>query len=114
MKKGLFSCLSYTLVFAFVILFVSCRKNKECTGIITVVYKDAASNNALKPVSGATVQIKFADLDEKQTTDAEGKAVFVLKLPANPDVFITSAKGNAKSNIKLEPGETTEKTVEVQ
>lgn len=93
---------------------VSCRKNKECTGIITVVTKDTAAGAPLVPVMGATVQLAYGNLNEKSVTDSEGRATFILKLPATPNVYCSKGALIGQSYIKLEPGETVEKTVEIQ
>lgn len=93
----------------------SCSKNAECTAVITVV------DTAAKPLSGASVKLYYAPpagssatpVTTVQSTDGSGKTTFVFKLQAifDIDVTYTGTTATKVGVIKLEPGETVNKTV---
>jgi hypothetical protein len=96
----------------------SCKKkDTTCTAVIKVVRQNGAV------VSGAKVKITsnealsqsmpLADyLPDTKISDATGFATFEFKLPAILDVEVTHvAYGTGADLIKLEEGETVEKTI---
>lgn len=104
-------------VLAFVLLLsTGCKKDTECDATITVIDVNGV------PVPGALVKLTATgqngpgDVVDQQTTDAFGKTHHTFKLPA---IFNIEATSPPKTNnnadvIRLEIGETVEKTVTIQ
>ncbi|MBN8701615.1 MAG: hypothetical protein J0M08_00990 [Bacteroidetes bacterium] len=93
------------------------KKDTTCTANVYVVDASGA------PVDGASVRLwantsnnpsNNTKIEETQTTDSDGLVVFEFKLQAifNADATKGALKGSAI--VKLEPGETVDKTITVQ
>jgi hypothetical protein len=112
LKKAAFPILA-ALAFVFSLSTPACKKNTECTAVITVL--DTAS----KPVPGASIRL-YSTLatpttmlqDQTLVADSKGEATFVFKYQAILDIEVTSTFGTATGLVKLEPGETVHETVE--
>lgn len=110
-KKAVFPLfVVVALVSAFA--FSSCKKDTDCTAVITVVDTTGGS-----PVPGATIRVysELGTLQEQTlTADSRGTATFVFKYQAILDIEATHPDypSPAKGIIKLEPGETVNQTVE--
>jgi hypothetical protein len=98
-------------------LVISCKKDSECSAIITVT--DENSN----AISGATVRLYYTEtnssgvvgnIDETKTTGGNGEAKFTFDLEAI--LFIEASKDTLTGTgiIKLVPGETAEETVVIK
>lgn len=113
LSKLLVALILGILAFASVNTLSSCRKNKDCTAVITVIdTAGAVLNNAsvrlyYDPNNGNQ---KF--IETTQATDASGKTTFVFKLQAIFDTDITYGGKTAKKAgiVMLEPGSTVSKT----
>lgn len=104
--------------FVSAIAFSSCKKETDCTAVITVLDTIGGS-----PVAGATIRV-FSELgtlqEETLTADSRGQATFVFKHQAilditawHPDYEVSPTElDTAKGIVKLEPGETVNQTVE--
>jgi hypothetical protein len=96
----------------------SCKKkDTTCTAVIKVVRQNGAivSGAKVKMTSNEALSqsLPLADyLPDTKLTDATGLATFEFKLPAILDVEVTHvAYGSGADLIKLEEGETVEKTI---
>lgn len=94
---------------------IGCLRETDCTAVITVVYASTG-----QPVVGATVKLDCSTCpqtgtlqEDQQITDGSGKTNHVFRYPAVLDVTITSPAGGANGVIKLEEGETVEKTFQI-
>lgn len=88
----------------------SCRKKDQtCYAIVTV------TNSSGSPIAGANVRVHAqsvgGQVEATGTTDGSGKANFSFKLQAIFNVDVTSTAGTGSGILKLEPGETVEKTI---
>lgn len=100
-KSKFHNSLLFIVAFAFV-FSSSCKKNKDCDAVITVI---DGTNSA--PIYGATVHLypppsQNPTLDiQEQTgiTDAAGTVTFTFKLPA-----ILQADATPPSTLSLKPG----------
>ena len=124
MKKN--NTLRVLASFAFItvalfISFSSCKRNKDCDLVLTVL--DATTNG---PVVGAEVHIypnqtsttngSLQTQDQTATTDASGVATFTFKLPAilSADVIPPSPYiAPATTLVKLEEGRSVSKSIKV-
>lgn len=96
-KSTVIASLLFLLVFCF--SFSSCKKSDPtCTAIITIL----DSSGAVVPGAVVMLDAKNAtppgDLTASVTSDAEGKATFVLKLPCVLDVTATEG-GRAGAGV---------------
>jgi|GEM_PF-1305056 len=96
-----------------------CKKDTECDATITVLDANGV------PVPGALVKLTATgqngpgDVVDQQSTDAYGKTHHTFKLPAIFNIEATHQGPPAKTNnnadvIRLEIGETVEKSVTIQ
>lgn len=116
---------SAILFFAFFTLTMfSCKPEDEtCTAVIRVVRANGG------PVTSAKVKLTsnwglsqkgevadyISDGENTKLTDATGSTTFTFKYPAILDVEVTHISyGSASDLIKLEPGETSTKTITLQ
>ncbi len=113
--------LSIFLVSGFFMGLSSCQKDTSCIASIKCV--DSAGNAVgnsyvmlyalVKSADGKRVDT--ADLRTNGTSDADGAIKFTFKLPAIYDIYATKYIGGKKfsglSVIKLEEGQTVEKSV---
>lgn len=102
-----------TVMFLIASTNMSCLKETDCTAIITVLNQSSG-----QPVVGAQVKLDCGTCvppgnlqSDIQNTDASGKTNHVFKYPAVLDITVTSGQGTATGVIKLEEGESTEKTI---
>jgi hypothetical protein len=117
MKKMLVinSALLIGFMFLLAVTTTSCKKETECTAIITVL-----NNSTGAPIVGATVVLDCQSCvgtgnlqTDQQTTDASGKTEHVFQYPAVLDVHITFQSTTVDGIIKLEEGETVNKTFKI-
>ena len=102
------------LFFAYVFIYSSCKKNKDCDAVINVT-----DDSLGIPVSGATVHMypppASANLniqDQTGVTDASGSVTFTFKLPAILQADVTSNQfGKGGGLVKLEEGRQVSKTI---
>lgn len=112
---------SFALLFAVVFIFSSsCRRNKDCDLVLTVV--DGSTNG---PVVGAQVDIAPNQTGangtlqiqvQSSTTDAAGVATFTFKLPAILSATVTPPSPYlvpAPTLVKLEEGRSVSKSIKV-
>ncbi len=103
------------------LVFTNCQKKTDCKA--TIICNDSQG----KPVNNAQVRLfanvkttgtppvtRTADVQASGTTDENGKVTFIFKLPAIFDVNASVGTATASTLIKLEEGQTTEKTVEIK
>lgn len=91
----------------------SCRKNTDCTAVVTVVDSVGAT------LSGASVRLYYDPKNGKgfvestQSTDGSGKTTFVFKLQAIFDVDVTHSGNTATKAgiVTLQPGSSVSKTI---
>ncbi len=109
------------LLCAFAFIFSSsCKKNKECDAVITVI-----DGTTSAPIYGATVHMypppsknPTLDIQEQSgTTDAAGTVTFTFKLPAilqadatPPSTYSLNTGGQL---VKLEEGKQVSKTIKL-
>ncbi len=113
LSKLLVALILCFLAFASVNTLSSCRKNKDCTAIITVI------DTAGAVLNNASVRLYYDPnngkgfVESTQATDASGKTTFVFKLQAIFDTDITYGGKTAKKAgiVMLEPGATVSKTL---
>lgn len=111
LKKAVFPLFA-VFAFALATAFSSCKKETDCTAVITVL-----DTTGGVPVSGALIRL-YSELgtlqEETLVSDSRGQATFVFKHQAILDIAAThpSYPDTAKGIIKLEPGETVNQTVE--
>ncbi|TND10455.1 MAG: hypothetical protein FD123_97 [Bacteroidetes bacterium] len=101
-----------------VLLSTGCKKDTECDATITVVDINGV------PVPGALVKLTAVgqngpgDVVDQQNTDAFGKTHHTFKLPAIFNIEATTTSPPKTNNnadvLRLEIGETVEKTVTIQ
>jgi len=99
----------------------SCKRNKECTVVITVA--DGINNSS--PVYGATVhmypppsQSPTLDIQEQTgITDASGNVTMTFKLPAILQADVTPPSSSTLNTggalVKLEEGKSVSKTIKI-
>lgn len=104
-----------SLLLVFATSNIGCLRETDCTAVITVVYATTG-----QPVVGATVKLDCNSCqqtgtlqEDTQITDGSGKTNHVFRYPAVLDVTITSPAGGATGVIKLEEGETVEKSFQI-
>lgn len=94
----------------------SCRRNKDCDLVVTIVDISGA------PITG-TVHVFTSignnpDMDQTSVTDAQGMATFTFKLPAILDCEVTPdpvwGLGTTKTPVKLEEGKSVSKKITCQ
>ena len=112
---------SFALLFAVVFIFSSsCRRNKDCDLVLSVL--DGSTNG---PVVGAKVEIAPNQTGangtlqiqvQSATTDAAGVATFTFKLPAILSATVTPPSPYlvpAPTLVKLEEGRSVSKSIKV-
>lgn len=111
---------SFAFLFAIVFIFSSsCRRNKDCDLVLTIV--DAVTSG---PVVGATVHVypkastggNLQIQDQTTTTDGAGVATFTFKLPAILEASVTPPSpyvAPAPTLVKLEEGRSVSKAIKV-
>ena len=116
MKQYINLILAITISFFF-ILSSSCKKDKECTAVITVT--DDLSNK----MSGATVRLYYTDtnsvgssgnIDEVKVTDGNGEATFTFDLEAILFIEAYNDTLSGSGMVRLTLGETSEETVVIK
>jgi hypothetical protein len=114
MKNNLALKSTLIALFAFLIVApqIGCKKETDSTAIITVL--NAATG---APIVGATVKLDCNSCQnpgnlqtDTQVTDGSGKTNHVFRYPAVLDVTITFQSNSVTGMIKLEEGETVNKT----
>lgn len=117
MKKGFTHIFKYIPVIILVTVFSitnwSCRKkDSTCYALITVTDAGGAS------VSGVDLHVHAqsvgGDVEAFGVTDAAGQASFSFKLQAIFNVDATKGPLTGSGIVKLEPGQTVEKTIIIQ
>lgn len=98
-----------------ILLSTGCARKTDCIAKITCI--DANG----RPASGVTVNLFAyvkhnikADLTALGVTDSQGQVSFTFKLPAIYDVKAMLGKDSASSIISLEPGQISEKKLQLQ
>jgi len=99
----------------------SCKKkDTTCTAVIKVVRQNGAIVSGAKVKMTSNFALSKNDpmakyLPDTKLTDATGFATFEFKLPAILDIEVTHvAYGTGADLIKLEEGESIEKTIVIQ
>lgn len=116
LKKAAFPILA-TVALILGSTVTSCKKDTECTAVITVL------DTAGAPVAGASIRVystlaSTKDQLQEQTliSDTKGSATFVFKYQAILDIAATNSTlfpgDTAKGLVKLEPGETVKEEVQ--
>jgi len=119
MKKNLIRTAGIFVLAAFLIAGVSCKKDGDTIGIITVV--DTSGNGVtsasvvlwqdtvINPVTGAQANVRQSKL-----TGSAGTAEFLFQLEAYLNVTVTKGALTGEGFIRLKQGETVSMTVVVR
>ena len=106
-----------------VVLFTTCKKDKECKVVITVKYQGTTPSDTIQPVSGASVKLWAHNSSDdfvkaEGTSDAAGQFTHTYKLEAILDVIATldtdtvvGTTLQGQGVVRLIPGKTVYKTV---
>lgn len=117
--KPKFVLIAFATALLSLLTFTSCQKKTDC--IATVICKDV---NGL-PLRGVTIQLyalvempshatTTADIRANGISDESGKVTFTFKLPAIFDIKASIGSLTGTGIVKLEVGNSVEKTLTIQ